>query len=224
MATYTQIGGWRVEPYLNPIHFPSLNDAAESRQKASSASPGRTRCGRGGCSRAAAKAIDRLSGLFSLEPISWNIENNDATAWKLPPALPGIKREPIPARNYLARWLCFVARYDIDTKPSRIVGVDLRLSCKDHVEYEFDCQFRLPFGLYMDSYSGPSGAAPMGLASWRYSGRKVVADFFEEIAFTRETLDRRYDDMESGRVTPIAGGGVFARLRAKSAARRAERR
>jgi len=52
----------------------------------------------------------------------------------------------------------------------------------------------------------------------------VVADFFEEIAFTRETLDRRYDDMESGRVTPIAGGGVFARLRAKSAARRAERR
>jgi len=31
----------------------------------------------------------------------------------------------------------------------------------------------------------------------------------------RETLDRRYDDMDSGR--------VFARLRAKSAARRAGR-
>jgi predicted transcriptional regulator len=51
----------------------------------------------------------------------------------------------------------------------------------------------------------------------------VVADFFDDVAFTRETLDRRYDDMESGRVTPIPGEEVFARLRAKSAARRAER-
>jgi len=50
----------------------------------------------------------------------------------------------------------------------------------------------------------------------------VVADFIDDIAFTRETLDRRYDDMESGRVTPIPGDEVFARLRAKSAARRAE--
>ena len=31
----------------------------------------------------------------------------------------------------------------------------------------------------------------------------VVTDFFDEITFTRETLDRRYDDMESGRVKPI---------------------
>jgi putative addiction module component (TIGR02574 family) len=51
----------------------------------------------------------------------------------------------------------------------------------------------------------------------------VVTDYFDDIAFTRETLDRRYDDMESGRVTPIPGEEVFARLRAKSAARRAER-
>jgi predicted transcriptional regulator len=50
----------------------------------------------------------------------------------------------------------------------------------------------------------------------------VVTDFVDEIAFTRETLDRRYDDMESGRATPIPGDEVFARLRAKSAARRAE--
>ena len=51
----------------------------------------------------------------------------------------------------------------------------------------------------------------------------VVTDFFDDIAFTRETLDRRYDDMETGRVAPIPGDEVFARLRAKSAARRAER-
>lgn len=50
----------------------------------------------------------------------------------------------------------------------------------------------------------------------------VVADFFNDLAFTRETLDRRYDDLESGRVKPIPGDEVFARLRAKSAARRAE--
>ncbi len=51
----------------------------------------------------------------------------------------------------------------------------------------------------------------------------AVTDFFEDFAFTRETLDRRYDDLESGRVKPIPGDEVFARLRAKSAARRAER-
>jgi hypothetical protein len=48
----------------------------------------------------------------------------------------------------------------------------------------------------------------------------VVADFFEDFGVTRETLDRRYDDLESGRVKPIPGDEVFARLRAKSAARR----
>ena len=50
----------------------------------------------------------------------------------------------------------------------------------------------------------------------------VVTDFFEEIGFTRETLDRRYDDLESGRVKLIPGDEVFARLRARSAARRAQ--
>jgi putative addiction module component (TIGR02574 family) len=49
----------------------------------------------------------------------------------------------------------------------------------------------------------------------------VVTDFVDDVAFTRETLDRRYDDMESGRVKPIPSEEVFARLRAKSAARRA---
>jgi len=48
----------------------------------------------------------------------------------------------------------------------------------------------------------------------------AVIGLFDELAFTRETLDRRYDDLESGRVKPIPGEEVFARLRAKSAARR----
>ena len=49
----------------------------------------------------------------------------------------------------------------------------------------------------------------------------VVTDFFDELTATRQTLDGRYDDLESGRVKPIPGNEVFARLRAKSAARRA---
>jgi predicted transcriptional regulator len=50
----------------------------------------------------------------------------------------------------------------------------------------------------------------------------VVTDFFDELGSTRETLDRRYDDLESGKVKPVPGDEVFARLRAKSAARRAQ--
>jgi predicted transcriptional regulator len=51
----------------------------------------------------------------------------------------------------------------------------------------------------------------------------VVTDFFDEIAFTRETLDRRYDDLESGKVKLIPGDEVFARLRTKSVVRRVQR-
>ncbi len=52
----------------------------------------------------------------------------------------------------------------------------------------------------------------------------AVIGLFDELAYTRQTLDRRYDDLESGRVKAIPGDEVFARLRAKSAARRNERR
>ena len=51
----------------------------------------------------------------------------------------------------------------------------------------------------------------------------AVIGLYDELAFFRETLDRRYDDLESGRVKLVPGHEVFARLRAKSAARRAER-
>lgn len=33
----------------------------------------------------------------------------------------------------------------------------------------------------------------------------AVAGYFDELAHTRETLDRRFDDLESGRVKPIDG-------------------
>ena len=52
----------------------------------------------------------------------------------------------------------------------------------------------------------------------------VVSEFFQELSLTRETLDRGYDDLESGRVKPIPGEEVFAQLRARSAARRAQHR
>jgi len=61
----------------------------------------------------------------------------------------------------------------------------------------------------------------MALASGRPSDEvveNVVADFFEDLAFTRKTLDRRYDDLESGRVKPIPGEEVFARLRPRARA------
>jgi hypothetical protein len=49
----------------------------------------------------------------------------------------------------------------------------------------------------------------------------VVADSFDDAAFTCESLERRYDDRETGTVKPIPGDEVFARLRTKSASRRA---
>jgi hypothetical protein len=50
----------------------------------------------------------------------------------------------------------------------------------------------------------------------------VVSGYFDELAEMREMLDSRYDDLESSQVKPIPGEDVFARLRAKSAARRAK--
>jgi putative addiction module component (TIGR02574 family) len=47
----------------------------------------------------------------------------------------------------------------------------------------------------------------------------AMAGYFEELTQARETLNRRYDDLKSGRVKPIPGDEVIARLRKKSAAR-----
>ena len=49
----------------------------------------------------------------------------------------------------------------------------------------------------------------------------AINGYFDELAYTGEMLDRRYDDLESGKVQLISGDEVKARLRAKTEARRA---
>jgi hypothetical protein len=51
----------------------------------------------------------------------------------------------------------------------------------------------------------------------------AVAGLFDELAYTREMLDRRYDDLESGRVQPIDGEEAYRRLMEKTATRRRKR-
>jgi predicted transcriptional regulator len=48
----------------------------------------------------------------------------------------------------------------------------------------------------------------------------AVAGMVDELAETREMLDRRYDDIKSGNVKLIPGEEAFARLREKIDARR----
>jgi hypothetical protein len=51
----------------------------------------------------------------------------------------------------------------------------------------------------------------------------ATASYVDELLQVRNTLNSRYDDLKSGRVEPIPGDQVIARLRAKSAAYRASR-
>ncbi len=51
----------------------------------------------------------------------------------------------------------------------------------------------------------------------------VMTGYFEELAQLRDTLDRRYDDIKSGKVQLIDGEEAFDRLRAKSEVRRGSR-
>jgi hypothetical protein len=48
----------------------------------------------------------------------------------------------------------------------------------------------------------------------------AVVGLFDELALTHEMLDRRYDDLESGRVQPIDGEEAYRRLMARTEARR----
>jgi hypothetical protein len=48
----------------------------------------------------------------------------------------------------------------------------------------------------------------------------AMTGYFDELAQVRETLDSRYDDIKSGKVKLIPGEEAFARLKAKSDARR----
>jgi predicted transcriptional regulator len=65
----------------------------------------------------------------------------------------------------------------------------------------------------------------------RESGRpsdELVEDaligYFDELAYTREMLDKRYDDLESGEVKLIDGEDAYRRLMEKTEARRQRHR
>lgn len=51
----------------------------------------------------------------------------------------------------------------------------------------------------------------------------AVAGMIDELARTREMLDRRYDEIKSGKVKMIPGNEAFARLMAKTEAERNKR-
>jgi len=53
--------------------------------------------------------------------------------------------------------------------------------------------------------------------------RDVIEEYFGDLARARDTLDRRYDELESVTVKPVPGDEVVGRLRAKSASYRASR-
>jgi predicted transcriptional regulator len=66
----------------------------------------------------------------------------------------------------------------------------------------------------------------MARESGRPSGELVedaVIGYFDELAYTREMLDRRFDDLESGRVKPIDGEEAYRRLMEKTDAQRQRR-
>jgi len=48
----------------------------------------------------------------------------------------------------------------------------------------------------------------------------AVVGYFDELANTRELLDRRFDDLESGSVKPLDGEESYRRLMAKTEAQR----
>ena len=50
----------------------------------------------------------------------------------------------------------------------------------------------------------------------------AMAGYVAELMQAREMLNGRYEDLKSGRVKPIPGDEVIARLREKSAARRSQ--
>jgi hypothetical protein len=63
----------------------------------------------------------------------------------------------------------------------------------------------------IDQLVSETGCAPEKLIE------DAMAGYFADLAQTREMLNSRYDDLKSGRVKPIPGDEVVARLREKSA-------
>ena len=52
----------------------------------------------------------------------------------------------------------------------------------------------------------------------------AVIGYFDELAHAREMLDRRFDDLENGRVKPIDGEEAYRRLLEKTDAQRQRHR
>jgi len=52
----------------------------------------------------------------------------------------------------------------------------------------------------------------------------AVIGYFDELEHTRELLDRRFDDLETGRVKPIDGEDAYRLLMEKTEAGRQQRR
>ena len=51
----------------------------------------------------------------------------------------------------------------------------------------------------------------------------AMAGYFDDLEYLREMLNSRYDDIQSGKIQLMDGEEAFARLRAKSEARRSNR-
>jgi hypothetical protein len=66
----------------------------------------------------------------------------------------------------------------------------------------------------LDRWVTETGRAPDELVE------DAMAGYFDELARTREMLNRRYDDLKSGRVKPISRDQIVAYFREKSATRR----
>jgi hypothetical protein len=69
----------------------------------------------------------------------------------------------------------------------------------------------------LDRMARDSGRQPAELIE------DAVIGLYDELAYTREMLDRRYDEMDSGKVPGIDGEGAYRRLMEKTQARRQRR-
>ena len=80
------------------------------------------------------------------------------------------------------------------------------------VHFKFDVQAKL------DQMARESGRPSDELVE------DAVIGYFDELAHTREMIDRRFDDLESRRVKPIDGEEAYRRLMEKTDAQRQRRR
>ncbi len=85
----------------------------------------------------------------------------------------------------------------------------------NHDADQMEVHFRPETESRLHELAAKSGREPNDLIE------DAMAGYLEELAQVREMLDR-YDDLKSGRVTPLDGEEAFAKLRQKSKERRAD--